>query len=167
MQDALAIHRWLLARQIHHEIVRLPRVLTSADELPEMLGVPPETCVTVTVFEVTTRGCREPVAVISSVARKPRPSVIAAALGADRVRPASSYTVNAVTDYAAGLVCPLLLPEKLTLLIDRRLVDATDPDVFVHTATGERMTALRLRAVHLFPLASGKPVELAGHGLAS
>ena len=53
---------------------------------------------------VEVRGCREPVAVISSVARKPRPSVIAAALGAERVRPASSYTVNAVTDYGSTQV---------------------------------------------------------------
>ena len=60
MKDALAIHRWLLAHQIHHEIVRLPRPLTCSDELPLVLGVAPETCVHASVFEVWPRDGRGP-----------------------------------------------------------------------------------------------------------
>ncbi|GIH23196.1 hypothetical protein Aph01nite_15060 [Acrocarpospora phusangensis] len=167
MQDALAIHRRLLAHQIHHEIVRLPRVLTCFDDLPEVLGVPARTCVGVTVFEVTVRSVRDAVAVIGSVAEPPKPAAVGALLGAQRVRLASAFLVNAVTDYAAGLVGPLLLPERLTALIDQRLIDHTDPDEFLHTATGERSTVLRLRAIHLFALVDAKPVDLTGNGRTS
>jgi prolyl-tRNA editing enzyme YbaK/EbsC (Cys-tRNA(Pro) deacylase) len=160
MKDALAIHRWLLAHQIHHEIVRLPRTLTCSDDLPDVLGVPPETCVGVTVFEVTTRGDTEPVAVVSAIASPPRPALVGSLLGAREVRPASAFVVNSVTDYAAGLVCPLLLPDDLTVIIDQHLMSGLGPDDDVHTATGERRTAVRLRAIHLFNLIAGKPLDL-------
>lgn len=160
MKDALAIHRWLLAHQIHHEIVRLPRTLTCSDDLPEVLGVAPETCVRVTVFEVTLRGRTEPVAVVSAVIAPPRPGVIGSLLGARRVRHASAFVINSVTDYAADLVCPLLLPDDLSVIVDQRLIAGLGPDESVHTATGERRTALRLRAIHLFNLVGGKPFDL-------
>jgi Cys-tRNA(Pro)/Cys-tRNA(Cys) deacylase len=157
MKDALAIHRWLLAHQIHHEIVRLPRALTCADELPEVLSADPATCVGVSVFEVSTRIGREPVAVVASVGVQLRPGVIGAALGVRKVRPASAFTVNSATDYAAGLVCPLLLPENLTVLTDSRLGGTTG---LVHTPTGERHTALLIRARDLYGLVSGKVADL-------
>ncbi|MFF5205213.1 aminoacyl-tRNA deacylase [Streptosporangium sp. NPDC000396] len=157
MKDALAIHRWLLAHQVHHEIVRLPRAMTSADELPELLSASPATCVAVTVFEVTTRIGREPVAVVASVGSPPQPGPIGGVLGARRVRPASAFTVNSATDYAAGLVCPLLLPEELPVLVDERLAGSAE---FVYTPTGERRTALLIRADHLLTLVSGKTIDL-------
>ncbi|GII52216.1 hypothetical protein Pth03_06050 [Planotetraspora thailandica] len=160
MKDALAIHRWLLAHQIHHEIVRLPRPLTSSDNLPEILAASPETCVAVSVFVVSGKTGTEAVAVVGSVGDPPGAKAVGAFLGAERIRPATAFTVNSETDYADGLVCPLLLPDHMTVLIDQRLIDRIDPDDAVHTATGERCTALRLRAFHLFQLMSGKPVDL-------
>src|SRR5207248_11775421 len=47
MKDALDVHRSLLAREVPHEVVRLPRPAWSADDIPEVLGLPPERCVTV------------------------------------------------------------------------------------------------------------------------
>jgi Cys-tRNA(Pro)/Cys-tRNA(Cys) deacylase len=160
MKDALAIHRWLLAHQIHHEIVRLPQALTRADDLPDVLGVDARDCLGVTLFEVTTRAGREPVAVVCSVGSAPSLVKIGSTVGATRVRPASPYVVNSVTDYAAGLVSPLLLPDTLTVLVDQRALDGFGPDDTVYTPTGERRTALRLRAFHLFTLVPGKAVDL-------
>ncbi|MFD0888810.1 YbaK/EbsC family protein, partial [Streptosporangium algeriense] len=80
------------------------------------------------------------------------------ALGARRVRPASAFTVNSATDYAAGLVCPLLLPGGLTKLVDERLTHAGD---LVHTPTGERRTALLIQTERLLSLVSGKTIDLA------
>ncbi|MCW2881822.1 MAG: hypothetical protein JWQ95_5922 [Sphaerisporangium sp.] len=160
MKDALAIHRWLLSHQIHHEIVRLPRALTCADDLPDILHVEPEACMRVTVFEVTTRTSREPVAVVTTVASPPRPGAVGALLGARRVRPAPAFLVNSATDYAATSVSPLLLPEELMVLIDERLADPRDPDDHVYSPTGERRTALRLRALDLLSLTPGKYVDL-------
>lgn len=160
MKDALAIHRLLLAHQIHHEIVRLPRPLTCADALPEMLGAAGETCVCVSVFEVPARGAVEPVAVVGAVATRVAPDAVGAALRAQGVRPASSFVVNAATGYPDRLVCPLLLPDDLTVLIDQRLIDCLDPDGLAHTPTGERRTALRIRPRDLLPLIPAKPVDL-------
>lgn len=158
MKDALAIHRWLLAHQVHHEIVRLPRPMTCADELPETLSAAPGRCLMVTVFEVATRiGGEAVVAVASSVAHPPRPGAVGGLLGVRQVRPAPAHVVNAATDYADGLVCPLLLPESLPMLIDDRL--RADTEV-VFTATGERHTALSIRALDLLTLLPGKMVDL-------
>ncbi|MEU8246342.1 YbaK/EbsC family protein [Nonomuraea sp. NPDC048916] len=157
MKDALAIHRRLLAHQVHHEIVRLPRPMTHADELPEMISAAPERCVAVTVFEVTARVGTEVVAVVSTVAAPPRPGVLCWLLGARDVRPAPAFLVNSTTDYAAGLVSPLLLPDELPVLIDERLRSDTDP-IFI--ATGERHTAISLRALDLLTLLPGKSVDL-------
>jgi len=166
MKDALAIHRWLLAHQVHHEILRLPRSLSGAEDLPEALGVPSETCVSVAVFEAAYASGAEPVAVVAAVAHPPDPRRVAAAVGAAEVRPAPAFLVNTVTDYAAGLVCPLLLPAELTVLVDRRLAEGLDPDLAVHTATGERATALCLAARDLLALVAGERVELRPGSLA-
>ncbi|GII63335.1 hypothetical protein Skr01_34200 [Sphaerisporangium krabiense] len=162
MKDALAIHRWLLSHQIHHEIVRLPRALTCVDDLPDILRADPSACIRVTVFEVTTRSSRAPVAVVTTVARPPRPGAVGAVLGARRVRPAPAFLVNSATDYAATSVSPLLLPEDLTVLIDECLTERETPDRLVYTATGERRTALRLRVLDLLGLMRGRYADLQG-----
>ncbi|MEO3805506.1 YbaK/EbsC family protein [Nonomuraea sp. B1E8] len=160
MKDALAIHRWLLAHQVHHEIVRLPRPMTSAEELPKAVSEAPERCLMVTVFEVATRVGREVVvAVTSPVALPPRPGAVGGLLSARQVRYAQAHVVNAATDYADGLVCPLLLPESLPVFIDDRLRVDEGP---VFMPIGERHTALSLRAVDLLTLLPGKLADLRG-----
>ena len=160
MKDALAVHRWLLAHQVRHEILRLPRPLASASDLPYGLGVPPGACLAVTVFQAVTPLAEEVVAVIAAVDAPPAPGAVGAVCGARRVRPAPAFVVNAATDYAAGLVCPLLPPEHLTVLLDQRLVDSLGEADPVYTATGERHTALRIGATDLFTLADAKAVDI-------
>ncbi|MFG1709332.1 aminoacyl-tRNA deacylase [Nonomuraea sp. M3C6] len=160
MKDALAIHRWLLAHQVHHEIVRLPRPMTCAEELPETVSAAPGRCLMVTVLEVVTRIGREVViAVTTTVGSPPRPGTIGGLLGVRQVRAAQAHVVNSATDYADGLVCPLLLPESLPMFIDDRL-SADDKPIF--TPTGERHTALTMRALDLLTLLPGKMVDLRG-----
>ncbi len=162
MKDALAIHRWLLAHQIHHEIVRLPRPMNRADELPETIPAAPGRCLTVTVFEVAPRGGRElVVAVVTTPATPPLPAVVGGLFGVRRARLAPAHVVNQATDYAAGLVSPLLLPRELPVLIDNRLRPDPEP---MFTATGDRHTALALRAFDLLALLPGKTVDLRAPG---
>jgi len=158
MKDALAIHRWLLTHQVHHEIVRLPRAMTCVEELPETIYAAPERCVSVTVFEVAPRVGREfVVAIVSALAHPPWPGAVGGLLRVRRVRPAPAHVVNTATDYAAGLVAPLLLPDGLPVLIDDRVRADTER---VYTATGDRHTALTLRALDLLAILSGKTVDL-------
>ncbi|GAA2674733.1 MULTISPECIES: YbaK/EbsC family protein [Nonomuraea] len=157
MKDALAIHRWLLAHQVHHEIVRLPRPMKCAEELPATIGAEPERCVAVTVFEARARLGREVVAFVSTVAHPPSPGQVGRLLRVRSVRPAPAFVVNATTDYAAGLVSPLLLPRDLPLLVDDRL---TGDGGFLFTPTGERRTALRLHSLDLLRSLPSRTIEL-------
>lgn len=162
MKDALAIHRMLLERETLHEIVRLPRAISNADELPKALGLPAKHCLATRVYEVdpATLGERYLAAVVVTAGVRPKADHLLAPLGARTVRPALADAVNAATAYAAELVAPLLLPEDMPILIEQRAIDTLHVDNVVYTTTGESRTALGIRALDLFALCGGKPVDL-------
>lgn len=162
MKDALSIHQLLLERQTAHEIVRLPSHISSADDLPEVLGLPPFRCLCTRIYLPYEPGRlyteHHPlVAVIVVAGSRPAPSVVADALQVPEVRPAPVDLVNKVTDYAADLVAPLLLPSEVTMLVDQR---AADVDEVVYTTTGEAWTALGIQALDLFALCDAKPTPI-------
>ncbi|TAL22960.1 MAG: hypothetical protein EPN99_05150, partial [Frankiales bacterium] len=109
MKGALDVHRELLARDVPHEMVRLPRRATSGDDLPRLLALP-RGAVTVHCFEVTRADGAAFAAVLVPSGRVPDPAALLDALGAVAISPARPDVVNAVTDYAAGLVGPVCLP---------------------------------------------------------
>src|SRR5438270_8098417 len=117
MKDALAIHRDLLARGVPHEIVRLRRIILTADELPEALGLPAGQCIAVRVYEADD----ELVAVCVPAGATPAPSALLHATGARRIGIAPVDRINAETDFAGGLVAPLLLTEHVTVYADAYL----------------------------------------------
>ncbi|TYB49280.1 YbaK/EbsC family protein [Actinomadura chibensis] len=162
MKDALAIHRALLEWETVHEIVRLPIALANADELPAVLGLPPARCLVTRVYtcDDVHPGHRFLAGVIVRAGERPEAEAVRVAAGARAVRPAQADVVNAVTEYAAGLVCPLLLPDDMLLLIDQDIVDALPEDDVVYTATGEASTALGIRLRTLHTLCQAKPVDL-------
>src|SRR5215212_7608731 len=115
MKDALAIHLLLLEREIQHEIVRLPTLITNAAELPSVLGLPPSRCL---VTRVYCYDLRYFVAVIVPAGTEPSLDAIKQVVGALVVEPADVDTVNRETDYSADLVAPLLLPDNMVMLVD-------------------------------------------------
>ena len=52
MNNVLTVHRVLLENGVRHEIIQLPRTITSADQLPAALALPPRRCLAVRVYEV-------------------------------------------------------------------------------------------------------------------
>jgi prolyl-tRNA editing enzyme YbaK/EbsC (Cys-tRNA(Pro) deacylase) len=162
MKDALAIHRMLLERETLHEIVRLPRAIANADELPKALGLPAKHCLATRVYLVDPATQGEPylAAVVVNAGVRIRTEALIGLFGARRVRGAPADAVNAATEYAAELVAPLLLPEDLPLFIEQRAIDNLHGDSVVYTTTGEPRTALGIRALDLFALCGGKPVDL-------
>lgn len=164
MKDALSIHRLLLERQTAHEIVRLPRSISVADQLPDVLGLPPSRCLCTRVFMLCGPGrvyleadrCRL-VAVVVTAGSRPAPAVVADAVDVPEVRPAPCDVVNAITDYAAGLVAPLLLPADVTMLVGQ---EAACLDDVVYTTTGEPWTALGIHTLDLFSLCGAKPTPI-------
>jgi prolyl-tRNA editing enzyme YbaK/EbsC (Cys-tRNA(Pro) deacylase) len=165
MKDALAIHRMLLERETLHEIVRLPSPIASADDLPKA-GLPAGHCLATRIYTVTnrtsltTRGHRLAAVIVlagATVGIEP----VRRALRARAVRPAAADQINSVTEFAAELVCPLLLPDSMTVLIDRWVIDRLRDDDVVYTATGESWTALGIRAADLYAASGARPVDLA------
>ena len=154
MKDALSLHRLLLEQQTAHEIVHLPRAITSADELPEVLGLPPDRCLCTRVY---TDAAGRLAAVIVTAGTWPPESVVAEALDVASVVLAGADLVNEATQYAAELVGPLLLPEDLTVLVDENVAEA---DEVVYAATGEARTALGIRTLDLLALSPAKPMPL-------
>lgn len=137
MKSALDVHRMLLAKAVPHQIVRLRARLTSADDLPRVLGVQ-DGCVAVRCYTVERSTGPSFAAVLVPVGTVPAPAELLEALDALSVLPARAEQVNAVTDYAAGLVSPVCLPGQVELLADAALEVA---DV-CYCAAGESGVAL-------------------------
>ncbi len=152
MKGALDIHRELLARDVVHEIHRLPRMIGDAGELPRALALPPDRCVQVHVFEVDGRLA----AALAPAAARPEPGRVLDALRGRTLRPALAQAINAATDYAAGLVAPLLLPSALPLLADLALCGAG----VVYCPTGDTGTVLGIGADDLLRISGARVVDL-------
>ncbi|MCO5970186.1 aminoacyl-tRNA deacylase [Actinoallomurus soli] len=162
MKDALSIHRLLLEHQTEHEIVRLPRHISCADDLPEVLGLPAFRCLSTRIYLPYEPGRlyteHHPlIAVIVPAGIRPAPSAVADLVGVPEIRPAPVDLVNEITDYAADLVAPLLLPAEVTMLVDQR---TTYGDEVVYTPTGEAWTALGIHTLDLFALCDAKPTPI-------
>jgi prolyl-tRNA editing enzyme YbaK/EbsC (Cys-tRNA(Pro) deacylase) len=152
MKDALAIHRDLLARGVPHEIVRLRRIVLTADELPDALGLPPSQCVAVRVYEADD----QLVAVCVPAGATPAPSALLRATGARRIGIAPVDRINAETDFAGGLVAPLLLPPQVRVLADASL----SVREVLYTPTGESGTALGIHSRDLMSVSGAQVAAL-------
>ena len=156
---ALDVHRALLARDVVHEVVRLRRHVSAADDLPAALDLPPERCVAVRCYVAD----GAVVAVLVQAGEVPDPVALLDALGARSVRAASDAEVNAATDCAAGLVSPVGLPDPVRVLADSALADRPpgDSDV-VYTAAAEAGVALGIRAADLLAVTGALLAPLSG-----
>lgn len=152
MKGALDVHRELLALDVPHEIVRLPRIVLAADELPDALGVAAERCLGVRLLEVDD----DLVGVLAPVNSIVDDRAILTVLHGHEIRPAAPAAVNTATDYAAGLVPPLPLPREVILLNDAS-VGGTD---VVYVPTGEAGTALGIRADLLLAASRARPADV-------
>ena len=134
------MHRELLERDVPHEVVRLRTRLLSADDLPGALALE-RGCVAVRCYVVERGGDPSFAAVLVPAGLVPSPALLLEGLDACTVRPARPEEVNAATDYAAGLVCPVGLPEDVELLADRAVAHQS----VSYTALGEGGVALGIR----------------------
>lgn len=157
MKDALDIHRTLLEYEIEHQIVRLRRLIFMADDLPGVLSLPRRRCLATRPYRAGSRL----LAFVVEAGETPTQAAALAAAGVQDARPAPPDLVNRVTDYAAGLVAPLLLPDHVQLFIDRHIVETMDADDVVYTPTGDSGTALGIRLYDLLKLNGAMAADLA------
>lgn len=156
MHNVLTVHRTLLENGLRHEIVQLAGTITSADQLPAALALPPRRCLAVRVYQVDDQH----VAIIVPADTVPLADVVREITGGQQARAASEAEISAVTGYAAGLVAPLALPEEMPLYVDQALADCADDGAVVYTATGESGTALGIRLLDLLAGCAAKPAAL-------
>lgn len=156
MNNVLTVHCTLLENGVRHEIVQLPQTITSADQLPAALALPPRRCLAVRVYEVDDRY----VAIIVPADTVPPAQVIREITGGRQARVAAEAEISVATGYAAGLVAPLALPEEMPLYVDQALADIADDGTVVYTATGEPGTALGIRLLDLLAGCAAKPAAL-------
>lgn len=152
MKDALDVHRSLLAQEVPHEIVRLPRLVLSADEIPEASGLPPERCVVVRLYHADDRV----VATLVRAGELPHPGAVLAAVGARSLHVASPDVINSVTDFAASLVSPVLLPDDVDVLADA----CVGHHEVVYTPTGDGGTLLGIPSRWLLTTSRARVCEL-------
>jgi prolyl-tRNA editing enzyme YbaK/EbsC (Cys-tRNA(Pro) deacylase) len=161
VKGPLDIHRDLLAAGVPHEIVRLPRSIAGADELPDVLELPAGSCVSVRMYDAD----GELYALAVPASAPTRPTTLARALGVPAIRPAAVDDVNVLTDFSAALVSPVCLPPEVNLVFDAALGAA---DV-LYAPTGDSGTVLKIRSRDLLlhtgarvtsltvPAAAGRP----------
>ena len=155
MRGALDVHRELLARDVPHEVVRLPSRVATADDLPVALGLELG-CVAVRCYLVERSGRCSFAVVLVPAGAVPGPESLLDALAARSVRPARPEQVNATTDYAAGLVCPVGLPADVEVLADAALERCPTS----YCALGEGGVALGIRTRDLLDVVGARTAVL-------
>lgn len=149
------MHRDLLARDVPHEVVRLPGRLLHADDLPRLLQLE-RGCVAVRCCVVERDEGTSFAAVLVPAGTVPTPSRLLQALRARSVTAARAEQVNAATDYAAGLVCPVGLPADVEVLADTAL----EREPTSYCALGEGGVALGIRTADLLAVTGARRVAL-------
>jgi prolyl-tRNA editing enzyme YbaK/EbsC (Cys-tRNA(Pro) deacylase) len=157
VKGALDIHRELLSRDVPHEILRLRRVVLDADEIADVLGIDAEQTVKVRLYVAGS----QMIAVAVPSGRATQPAALVRAGGSRTVRPATAQEINESTDYAAGLVSPLLLPKDMPLFVDSRI----GRNDVVYTATGDTGTALGISTADLLVASRARVADLTGQSL--
>jgi Cys-tRNA(Pro)/Cys-tRNA(Cys) deacylase len=158
MKGPLDIHQYLLAHNVHHEIIRLRRAAGTAEQLCEALDVTPRRCVVAHTFRATTTASDVLVVLLapSDVVADATLTAQLAALLADGsgaapdLRPAGAELVSRQTDYLASHLAPLLLPPDVVVAATKSLADLATS--IVYTPTGDGGTALGIRATDLLDL---------------
>lgn len=152
MKDVLDIHRALLGRGVPHEVIRLPRAIATADEIPDVTGLPAGRCAAVRHYLVDGRL----VAVVAPAGSPVRPAAVLAALDATTLVAAPAGLVNRVTDYALALASPLLQPAEVTVLMDLALLR----EEVLYIPTGDSGTVIGIPSATLAAESDARLAEL-------
>jgi prolyl-tRNA editing enzyme YbaK/EbsC (Cys-tRNA(Pro) deacylase) len=131
------VNNFLVARDVHHEVISVRGRLRSAERIASVLGLPPGQVGKVVVYE-TDRG---PVAAVTASDREPDEARVARSVRADEARPANPPRASQLTEYLAEAIPPVALPDGFTTVVDRPLARQ---DV-LYFAGGEATSILKLR----------------------
>ncbi len=152
MRGPLDVARHLLALDVPHEVVHLTRRIESAYELPDVLAVPPDSCLATELFEVDGGYVVTLVPCDAVVV----PEWLARASGGTSVRQPDTTVISRITDFMATLVPPAGLPESLPVIADPRVAGTE----VCYAATGDSGTALKVHGADLVRAANAALAEV-------
>jgi Cys-tRNA(Pro)/Cys-tRNA(Cys) deacylase len=156
VRGPLDLSQELLQSDVAHEIVHLRRRIDDVTELPDVLGVPPEACVAVRLYDADT-GL---VAALVPAHRAVATTALARAVRASTIRPTARHEISGITDYHPSLVAPVGLPARVRTVADTALRDSE----VVYTATGDGGTALKIRSADLLAVTGATVAALVEPG---
>jgi hypothetical protein len=149
----LDVHVRLIEAEVPHEMIHLPRIITSADELPDAVALPATRCIGMRFYKAS----QNPgLVALALPAGFPPDPVLLAGVGLGKLRTARSSEVSAVTDYSASLAGPLCLPGSVKLFVDAALAGE---DV-LYCLVGDQATVLGIRSADLLTFLAAPVVAL-------
>jgi prolyl-tRNA editing enzyme YbaK/EbsC (Cys-tRNA(Pro) deacylase) len=131
---------------VAHEVVHLRRRIDDAAELPEVLGVAPETCLAVRLYGIDDDAL---LAALIPADRTAATTALARVARVRRVEHLPPARVSALTEFHPSLVPPFCLPDGVRTVADRSLRSGE----LLYTTTGDGSTALKVLTEDLFGLA--------------
>lgn len=158
MLGPLDVHQYLVEHDVAHEIVRLPRPAVGAEHLAEVLGLSPRRCLAVYPFHAWTTSADVLVLLLTPAdstanAVPALGQLIEDHLGeAATLEAAGAELVSRRTDYLAGHVTPLMLPDDVIVVATPEVSDLAMS--IIYTATGDGGTALGISASDLLELSN-------------
>lgn len=152
MRSSVTVHTYLLEQGIPHEFFHPARPLHDVSDLPYVLGVEPEDCVRVRLYDA--RG--GPIACILPVNMEGDLTLVAEAAGVPEARSVSSAYVSRITGFPAQWAPPLAHERPARVLIDKSLVERE----VIYAPAGEPGLVLKMRAADLIETTGALPVLL-------
>lgn len=157
MRGPIDVTQALLAAGVAHEVVHLRRRIDDASELPEVLGVPSESCLAVRLYDADDA----PLAAFLPADRTAATTALARVARARRVQHLSPARVSELTEFHPSLVPPFCLPDGVRTVADRALRSTE----VLYTPTGDGSTALKVLTEDLFELARPAVADLVEPGV--
>lgn len=153
MRSSVDVHNYLLERDIAHELVPTRGRLPAADQIPAVLGLPPEQVGRVVLLE----GHRSPVAVLVPAGRRVQLGRVARAVRTPTLTEVTPERATDLTGYLAEATPPVALPDGTRVIIDRALADQE----VLYFPGGETQSLLKIRAADLVRATEAKVARVA------
>ena len=141
MRNSVDVHNHLLERDIRHELLTVRGRLRSAERLAAVLELPPGQVGKIVVYEAG----ETPVVAVVPADATPDPALVARALDATEVKPASPARASQLSDYIPDAIPPVALPLGFRVVLDRALAGQE----VVYFSAGDPATVLKLRGEDL------------------
>ncbi|MFA5786024.1 MAG: YbaK/EbsC family protein [Actinomycetota bacterium] len=152
MRNGLAVHTFLLKRDVPHEMAHLPYPLRSVESAPELLELPTQQVVIATPF----RGAKTVVLALAPCGSAVDVRALERAAGC-RVKPVPADEIPELTGYPTGFMPPVALTCDTKVVLDRSF----EAQPVLYAGSGEAGLLLKIRPADLAAVAGAVLADIA------